>query len=101
MSDRNTHFQGFARLVWEQLNFDGLTNFADNQLPVSQRHKINREIEQAIQKIIAQRAYDLMYNAVEKTPLYTIMSFHGDEETHQTVQRVPDLTKWTEQEHQC
>lgn len=89
MTDRDTHFQGFAKLLWEQLQAYGLTNIADDRLPVSERDRVNREIEQTTQEVIAQRAYDLAVHVTYET------SFGMDKwNTIDRVNDVPDLTEW-------
>ena len=94
MSERDTHFHGAAQLLWERLNSYGLTNIADNRLLVSERDRINREIEQTTQEVIAQFAYDLAMHVLANQPIIPRNTFPDDSEV---IGKIPDLTQWPEQ----
>ena len=74
MSERDTHFQGFAKLLWEEAS----------NTPMN-------EIEQ----LIARRAYDLVVHALNTCSLeaFEIMG-NGVEE-------VPDLAEWPKSEQRA
>ena len=71
--DRNTRFQGFAKLLWQEVrktSFDS-PGFSKYQ-----------QLEQRMQLLFAQRAYDLMEHIMLYAP----------------AARVPDMTEWPEEE---
>src|SRR5258708_3552384 len=80
--ERKEHFQGFARLLWQELLIHSTFE-----------HKVGRSAEygREMQDIIAQRAYDLVYHT-----LY----YEGDPDPvtdwslENILKRIPDLTKW-------
>ena len=91
--ERDTHFQGFAKLLLEELKPDLALLFVALGEKQIQREKFSVEqAESIIQTVIARRAFDLVVHALDTCPLeaFEIMG-NG-------VDYVPDLTAWTEQE---
>ena len=84
---RDTHFQGFAKLLWDELvelnkggYIDVSSYFDDGIDPTNYR------------LLIAQRAYDLVAHALEDIlPYYTYDEF---KEWQEYANDVPDLTAW-------
>ncbi len=74
--ERNEHFQGFAKLLWSELQ--------------TALHDLIREPED----IIAQRAYDLVEHTIEamKPSIYT-NAFTPDN-LAEISKIIPDLTEW-------
>jgi hypothetical protein len=98
-TERDTHFSGAAKLLWERLHSYGLTNIADDRLPVSERDRINREIEQTTQEVIAQFSYDLAWYILESEALQNefLACVDGNsdlEKNTDLLQEIPDLTEW-------
>lgn len=79
MTDRDTHFQGFANLLFDEL----LHANGYGYIEVHERHMDRDEADMLMyRKIIAQRAYDLLDHASQ-----FVMVRPED---------VPDLTAWPE-----
>jgi hypothetical protein len=79
MSERDTHFVGFARLLMKDLLWD------------SGGFSFNVPVGEAIEKckvVIAQRAYDLVEHALENTSLYDLDSYE------EQIKPIPDMTEW-------
>ncbi len=83
-TERDTHFQGFADLLWEEMKQQPLLTFADNPLVY----------EQHMKTLITQRAYDLVRHAIDSVAggIYT-QSYVGMGEDAD-IADVPDLTQW-------
>ena len=84
MSDRDTHFQGFAALLYQELS-----NLEGSHETVISEYR-NKYDKQEIVRLIAQRAYDLVYHTRVKTAygmdlLYIKQWIELD---------VPDMTEW-------
>lgn len=76
MSDRDTQFQGFAKLLMSEL----LTHFGDFE---------------DMERIIARRAYDLVEHTIEHMRPY----IYGEQVAGQEcVSDVPDLTEWAKEQ---
>jgi hypothetical protein len=58
--ERQTHFQGFAKLLWEDIR-----NKLDFWIDTAEPH-----FDANIKEILAQRAYDLMFHAVKHSLPY-------------------------------
>lgn len=88
-SERDTHFLGFADLLFDQLTPDlAALAGALNDDDIQEIHKR----KQAVKKLIAQRAYDLVYSAIEflrYSPYYRPMQLSS---TETWVHVIPDLT---------
>src|SRR5258708_4600131 len=81
--ERNEHFQGFARLLWSELQ--------------TALHDLIREPED----IIAQRAYDLAVHIIENLSLhdfepytYEVAKAEITEDEDNPISHIPDLTEW-------
>lgn len=88
MSERDTHFQGFAELL--VLQFDGL----------SLRYKDWpdwRELDRQMKLVIAQRAYDLACHVLEHATSEVVGEFFGNRIPYIIDTDIPDLTQWPEQ----
>jgi hypothetical protein len=79
-TERDTHFQGFARLLWTAIV----------QSPEWPYISLSEEEIQQAETVIAQRAYDFA-----KHVLHSFEPFDFDTETRDDLlDRVPDLTEW-------
>lgn len=96
MSDRDTHFAGFAKLCYPELaRYFRMLHTAQLERDT---HRIE-QMERLIQQIMAERAYDLVHHATDFLDLW---------ETHQALDHaydweylfelIPDLTTWPESE---
>jgi len=81
--ERDEHFQGFARLLWSELQ--------------TALHDLIREPED----IIAQRAYDLAVHIIENLSLhdfepytYEVAKAEITEDEDNPISHIPDLTEW-------
>ncbi len=88
--ERNEHFQGFASLLW-----DDIDNIAHIDVP----HIISSGMRREIMQIIAQRAYDMVFHLLKNgDPLDLDMSGNygspPDEDVHRSIANLPDLTQW-------
>jgi hypothetical protein len=84
-SDRDTHFAGFAKLLWEEIG-----NCLDERHVYLDTVMNWDETEAALQVVIAQGAYDLACQVVGET-------MGGSESTIENfVAGVPDMTEWPE-----
>ena len=79
MNDRDTKFQGFAKLLLAELMDDMLDEYGF----VERSHYEQGELA-SCEEIIAQRAYDLIVHSV------------GETIGTSDISHVPDLTKWPE-----
>jgi hypothetical protein len=83
-NDRDTHFRGFAELLYQELStLDG-----GHETIISEYR--NKYDKQEILQLIAQRAYDLTYHTRRRTAygmdLLVIRSWIAED--------VPDMTEW-------
>ena len=87
MSERDTHFAGFAKLLWDELE-----DLKDNMEPDFSY----QSYERFAQKFISRRAYDLVHytllQAVANRPTGLYADFIRE--------HVPDLTAWFEQKEE-
>ncbi len=96
---RDTQFQGFAKLLQQEIwNTElSIVPMMTGGYPTSQ---VAKELTDAVQTLIAQRAYDLVYHAlyyndtgywpdlVQKNP------DHYKRQITKATNEVPDLTQW-------
>ncbi len=78
-NERNEHFQGFARLLWSELQ--------------TAMHDLIREPED----IIAERAYDLVYVLLDKAPYHSGSFDTGwgtPDEIAETIEHLPSFSEW-------
>jgi len=81
-NERDTHFAGFAKLVAEEL--------PDPPIDDSYLGLPTAEWKETIQKIIARRAYDLVFHTLmEVDPAWLDML-----DTSEWTGRIPDMTEW-------
>jgi len=80
--ERDTHFQGFAKLVARELYENGLLDL---------NHAAVYDAPGMVVGIIAERAYDLAIHCFESVPDEK-QSEYGD--PPDCVKHVPDLTQW-------
>ncbi len=80
--ERNTHFQGFADLLFPEVSKLFLTLYAR----ISELRPIEEidAVEDGIKILLAQRGYDLVY--------------HSREYSQELIREIPDLTAWPEYE---
>lgn len=75
MSDRDTHFLGFAKLLFRE---------------IKEEWNEDLSFDATLHKIIARRAYDLVKHTIESTSHYDLDVLLSDEH----VAIIPDLTEW-------
>ncbi len=98
--DRNEHFKpGFARLLWDDMKADSDLPYMIEEYytPLDSGQPYPQAIErfeQVMQKIIAQRAYDLAVYVIDalKPSIYT-NTFTPDSQD-EIFKSIPDLTSW-------
>lgn len=83
MSERDTHFQGFAKLLLEELLQDGEV-WIDTGNP---------HWRDEWERTIAQRAYDLAHHTILNVSHIDLDRL----DMHEIVERTPDPIKWTEE----
>ena len=79
--ERDTHFAGFAKLVAQEILDE-----------MRERRTINDE--DAMEMIIAQRAYDLFVHDRMNTGTSDLQHAASDLEAQEMVHGIPDLTQW-------
>ena len=82
MSERDTHFQNAAKLLWLEINEKGKFNI-DMEAP---------DTDEIVTRLIARRAYDLAFYVVEQTT-------HMNEKIYlipdsAILEKIPDFTEW-------
>jgi hypothetical protein len=86
--ERNTHFQGFAKLLYPDLKHWFRELFNAN---LERNTRRAEQAENMIKLTLTQRAYDLLYHARLETAygmdLFNVKGW---------VEEVPDLTEWPE-----
>ena len=91
MDERDTHFQGFARLLWEELLSQTEGYWIDvtaGHIPL--HHPEDDEHARYIE-IITRRAYDLVYHTFASMSI-GYQDEHGD--PPDCVKDIPDLAEW-------
>lgn len=88
-TERDTHFAGFAKLLWDELLKANET--ADMAGYIDANESTDPTDPTNYLQIIAQRAYDLAYHFIE-SGYARRGTFRG--EVHQSVKMLPDLTEW-------
>ena len=86
--ERDTHFQGFAKLLYADLDL------MISELCIERSDSSNlfvKQVIQDIQKLIAQHAYDLVEYAIVYTERYGNIEIKTIDES---VHVIPDLTEW-------
>jgi len=83
-NERNEHFKGFAKLLFDELDNLKMTLFNAGYVP---GNYAPGDYERIVQEIIAQRAYDLVEHILNQTPT-------GARYIHY----FKDMTAWPEQE---
>ena len=88
-SERDTHFAGFAKLLYDELgaldtyairNWNDYTSF-----------------DVRAKELIAQRAYDLLYFLLDNAPLHSgsfDVGYGTPGEIDETIERLPDMNEW-------
>lgn len=96
-NDRDTHFQGFAKLLYDELD----TSCLLSELCIEQadsEHPAVQKIIQRIQKLFAQRAYDLAYHVLKTAEEHDLFAddFYGrfSLDTEAKLSEIPDLAEW-------
>ncbi len=90
-SERNIHFQGFAKLLWDEISHN--LRFLDFGFNPEQQASIDNHVRE----IIAQRAYDLVFFLSYEHPQEIEAAQWGgpsDDEIHRHIASLPDLTEW-------
>jgi hypothetical protein len=91
MSDRDTHFQGFAKLLWDELvraNEYGYIDVNTDDDPTDPTDYLT---------LIARRAYDLLFFLIDQAPT-DYSSFRAGygtpSEIRETIEQLPDMTEF-------
>src|SRR5258708_220153 len=94
-NERNEHFQGFARLLWEEMLSQTQGYYIDVTAGHIPFHHPEDEKHKRYIYLIAQRAYDLtMYNLKGLfDKLFGATSYYTPEEIIRDY--IPDLTEWS------
>ena len=90
MTDRDTQFQYFAKLLYVDI-------YQRIEHDYGPMHHLIPKVQEAVELIIAQRAYDLVFHAFKDSPGEIEMAQWGgptDEEVHTAVAGIPDLMQW-------
>lgn len=93
-NERDTHFQGFARLLWDDIEKEIRDTFGF----IPEGETMRAEFLPIIQKIIAQHAYDLVYHAFMNAPTGTLEHANLRVGMDEEMQYIPDLTAWPKSE---
>src|SRR5258706_2157947 len=86
-NERDEHFAGFAKLLWLEINECGKFNI-DVEAP---------DADEIVTRLIAQRAYDLLFHLLDKAPYHSgsfDTGWGSPEEIRETIEHLPDLTAW-------
>ncbi len=97
-NDRNEHFQGFARLLWEEMLSQTQGYYIDVTAGHIPLHHPEDEEHKLYIDLIAQRAYDLVEHALEAVPniIPEVQSLKA------SLESIPDLTAWpTDDKEYC
>lgn len=91
---RETQFQGFAKLLFDELNTQSLLAFPTMYGPdhTPEQHK---ELKALIEHIIAQHAYDLVKHAVEECESQE-SAFEARMTSEALLRNIPDMINWPE-----
>jgi hypothetical protein len=81
MNERDTHFQGFAKLLWQRLQAE--MEYGPNHDNLAVQRPV-------LEQIIAQCAYDLVSHTIMNINPYYLDVLSFDEISS----RIPDLTEW-------
>jgi hypothetical protein len=98
-TERDTHFQGFARLLWDEIE-DEIIVTGDNSkeaLLARRSHPLPPAMSEEMELLIARRAYDLVYfllNTAEYHSGSFDVGWGTPDEIHETISHLPDLTEW-------
>jgi hypothetical protein len=86
-TERDTHFQGAAKLQWNQIEALLRTY---GRIPVGQM--VEPEFFNTVQSLLTQQDYDLVKHVIENTKTGTLETahFYFDD----SVSTIPDLTEW-------
>ncbi len=88
MSERDTHFFEFAKLLVADLERQGFLTPVHGVRPYT---------------LIARRAYDLLYFLLDEAPYHSgsfDVGYGSPDEIHETIGFLPDLTAWPESEQE-
>jgi hypothetical protein len=92
-NERDTKFLGFARLLFEEL-----PEYPDSSEFVYELQLALNDWTEAVEKLIAQRAYDLVYHVLETAEAHNLFAhdFYGyfSLDTEAKLTEIPDLTEW-------
>ena len=81
-NERDTHFAGFAKLLWQEINDKGKFNI---DMEAS-------DTDETVTSLIAQRAYDLVLHTVWNTASSDLQRLLMTE----VAAKIPDLTEFTD-----
>jgi len=93
MTERDTHFQGFARLLWEEMLSQTQGYYIDVTAGHIPLHHPEDEEHKRYIDLIAQRAYDLVEHALLEVPP-SLMLYQTQPEMALAIKNIPDLTEW-------
>jgi hypothetical protein len=97
MSERDMHFQGFARLLWEEMlsqtQWQGIDVTAGH-IPL---HHPEDEEHKTYIDLIARRTYDLVRHTLDTSGVYLHLEPLAPEyiaDTDEIMKHISDLTQW-------
>jgi hypothetical protein len=93
MTDRDTHFQGFAKLLWQDL-LNANRGLLEDRTGIDAGN--DPSLYPEFERVISQRAYDLSCHDVEKLNGYDLEYETGHHSYAEIVSWIPDLTQWPE-----
>ena len=98
MSERDTHFRGFAKLLWDEIEakIRGTYDF------IPEGERLRRDFLPMMHELIAQRVYDLEYFIFESESVQDVLDpwevFNGRTDFKGSLlPRIPDMAEWPEE----
>jgi len=90
-TERDMHFQRFAKLLWDELMMMSGGNYG--WIDVSD-DGLDSELIEKYKTLIAQRAYDLVVHCFQNAPTATLEHANLRIGMDEEMQYIPDLTEW-------
>lgn len=92
-SIRDTNFENFAEMLFNDLSEKGLTAIANTQ--AQEMVDMQEEINDTIKQIIAQRAFDLVAHAIDNLGVMAYGSYMTPQEKAATI---CDMAEWPKEQ---
>jgi hypothetical protein len=91
MSERDTHFRGFAHLLMQEIDEQiGAVTEWGIEHEIDSQEKIGLELYSRWRTVIARRAYDLVFHTIMNIDPYHLDALS----TEEIPARIPDMTEW-------